>query len=104
MYIPGWTKSILGLIWSEERAITKNEILQELREATDIPGVAPTWLQPIQTRVIMLQSGMRAMMGAKIYASTVSADDANSEVLGINDVTSSLVDDASASASQQQHR
>ena len=44
------------------------------------------------------------MMGAKIYASTVSADDANSEVLGINDVTSSLVDDASASASQQQHR
>ena len=32
-----------------------------------MPGVAPTWLQPIQTRVIMLQSGLRAMMGAKIY-------------------------------------
>ncbi len=66
-YIPGWTKSILGLIWSEERTITKNEILEELRKATDMPGVAPTWLQPIQTRVIMLQSGLRAMMGAKIY-------------------------------------
>ncbi len=66
-YIPRWTKSILGLIWSEERTITKNEILEELRAATDMPGVAPTWLQPIQTRVIMLQSGLRAMMGAKIY-------------------------------------
>ncbi|MCP4312327.1 MAG: efflux RND transporter permease subunit, partial [Bacteroidetes bacterium] len=66
-YIPRRTKSILGLVWPEERAITKNEILEELREATNMPGVAPTWLQPIQTRVIMLQSGLRAMMGAKIY-------------------------------------
>jgi Cu(I)/Ag(I) efflux system membrane protein CusA/SilA len=66
-YIPQWTKSILGLIWSEERTITKNEILEELRKATDMPGAAPTWLQPIQTRVIMLQSGLRAMMGAKIF-------------------------------------
>ena len=66
-YIPQWTKSILGLIWSEGRTITKNEILEELRKATDMPGVAPTWLQPIQTRVIMLQSGLRAMMGAKIF-------------------------------------
>ncbi len=67
LYIPLWSKRLLGLIWSKERTITKNEILQELREATNMPGVAPTWLQPIQTRVIMLQSGMRAMMGAKIY-------------------------------------
>jgi Cu(I)/Ag(I) efflux system membrane protein CusA/SilA len=66
-YIPQWTKNILGLVWSEERTITKNEILEELREATNMPGAAPTWLQPIQTRVIMLQSGLRAMMGAKIY-------------------------------------
>jgi len=66
-YIPQWTKSILGLIWSDERTITKNEILEELRKATDMPGVVPTWLQPIQTRVIMLQSGLRAMMGAKIF-------------------------------------
>ena len=66
-YIPRWTKSILGLLWSEERTITKSEILEELRDATDMPGVAPTWLQPVQTRVIMLQSGLRAMMGAKIY-------------------------------------
>ncbi len=38
-----------------------------MQERTAITGVAPTWLQPIQTRVVMLQSGLRAMMGAKIF-------------------------------------
>lgn len=49
------------------RHITKQEILQELQKKTTIPGVLPTWLQPIQTRIVMLQTGFRAMMGVKIY-------------------------------------
>ena len=53
----------------EERLITKDEILAELRQKTAIPGVLPSWLQPIQTRIVMLQSGFRAMMGVKIYGS-----------------------------------
>ena len=53
----------------EERPITKDEILDELRKKTDIPGVLPSWLQPIQTRIVMLQSGFRAMMGVKIFGS-----------------------------------
>lgn len=64
-----WVKTRLAVIWPEERRITKDEILNELQEAADIPGVAPIWLQPIQTRVIMLASGFRAMMGAKIFGS-----------------------------------
>jgi Cu(I)/Ag(I) efflux system membrane protein CusA/SilA len=50
-----------------KRRITKDEILAELQAKTRIPGVLPTWLQPIQTRIVMLQSGFRAMMGAKIF-------------------------------------
>lgn len=65
--IPDWLKRWLAFIWPDKRTITKEEILDELREVSDMPGVAPTWLQPIQTRVVMLQSGLRAMMGAKIY-------------------------------------
>ena len=52
-----------------ERRITKQEIRQELQAKTAIPGVLPTWLQPIQTRIVMLQTGFRAMMGVKIYGS-----------------------------------
>ena len=66
---PGWLKKPLTWIWPEHRAITKNEILTELQEKTAIPGVLPTFLQPIQTRLVMLQTGFRAMMGVKIYGS-----------------------------------
>jgi Cu(I)/Ag(I) efflux system membrane protein CusA/SilA len=67
LWVPRFVKSFLSWFWPDERRITKNEILEDLREKTDITGVAPTWLQPIQTRVVMLQSGLRAMMGAKIF-------------------------------------
>ncbi len=59
----------LDYLWPEERPLTKQEVLQELQEKTAIPGVLPTWLQPIQTRIVMLQSGFRAMMGVKIFGS-----------------------------------
>ena len=64
---PQWLKPTVRWLWPDERTMTKEEILAELQERTDIPGVLPTWLQPIQTRLIMLQSGFRAMMGVKIY-------------------------------------
>ena len=66
---PDWMKKPLTWIWPEHRSITKNEILTELQEKTAIPGVLPTFLQPIQTRLVMLQTGFRAMMGVKIYGS-----------------------------------
>ncbi|QQS09072.1 MAG: efflux RND transporter permease subunit [Phycisphaerales bacterium] len=66
---PGFFRTPLSWVWSEERRFTKQEILAELQERTAIPGVLPTWLQPIQTRLVMLQTGFRAMMGVKIYGS-----------------------------------
>ncbi len=66
---PDWLKAPLAPVWPEERRVTKSEILAELQEATAIPGVLPTWLQPIQTRLVMLQTGFRAMMGVKIFGS-----------------------------------
>lgn len=45
-----------------------DDIWNEIVKATQLPGVtsAPK-LQPIQTRLIMLQTGMRAPMGIKVY-------------------------------------
>lgn len=76
---PAWLKAPLAWLLPETRAISKQEILDELQHKTDIPGVLPTWLQPIQTRIVMLQSGFRAMMGVKIYG----ADLAEIERLGL---------------------
>jgi Cu(I)/Ag(I) efflux system membrane protein CusA/SilA len=62
----------LRRFWPEERKITKDEILKELQANTAIPGVLPTWLQPIQTRIVMLQTGFRAMMGVKIFGADLN--------------------------------
>lgn len=70
--LPELLKAPFQFIWPEERRITKTEILRELQERTEIPGVLPTWLQPIQTRLVMLQTGFRAMMGVKIYGSNLA--------------------------------
>ncbi|MCB2206423.1 efflux RND transporter permease subunit [bacterium] len=45
-----------------------DDIWQEIVKASSIPGVtsAPK-LQPIETRLVMLQTGMRAPMGIKVY-------------------------------------
>jgi Cu(I)/Ag(I) efflux system membrane protein CusA/SilA len=64
---PDWIRRPLSSVWSEERPMTKAEILQELQAKAAVPGVLPTWLQPIQTRLVMLSSGFRAMMGVKIF-------------------------------------
>ncbi len=47
--------------------VTSDDIWDEVVKAADIPGVtsAPK-LQPISTRIIMLQTGMRAPMGIKV--------------------------------------
>ena len=45
-----------------------DDIWQEVVQATELPGVtsAPK-LQPIETRLVMLQTGMRAPMGIKVF-------------------------------------
>ena len=51
-----------------EHIKTPDDIWNEIIKVTKIPGVtsAPK-LQPIETRLVMLQTGMRAPMGIKVY-------------------------------------
>ena len=54
-----------------------NDIWAEITEVTQLPGVtsAPK-LQPIQTRLIMLQTGMRSPMGIKIKGNDIASIEA----------------------------
>lgn len=55
--------------WRPE-ILTPNDIWDEIVSASKIPGVTSSpKLQPIETRLVMLQTGMRAPMGIKIYGS-----------------------------------
>ncbi len=61
---------------------TKEDIWEEIVEVTRLPGItsAPK-LQPIQTRLIMLQTGMRAPMGIKIKGQNLDSIQAFGEKL-----------------------
>ena len=48
------------------RPRTLIEVRQLLSALSDIPGVAPSWLQPIETRVVMLSTGIRSLMALQI--------------------------------------
>ncbi|MCB0734275.1 MAG: efflux RND transporter permease subunit [Flavobacteriales bacterium] len=56
-----------------EHIHSSNDMWEEIARVTAIPGVtsAPK-LQPIETRLVMLQTGMRAPMGIKIYGPDLS--------------------------------
>jgi copper/silver efflux system protein len=59
--------------WRDEIR-TPDDIWQEIIAAASIPGVtsAPK-LQPIETRLVMLQTGMRAPMGVKVSGPTLQS-------------------------------
>lgn len=73
-----------GRYYRNWRAHIRNpdDIWQEIVKAAQLPGVtsAPK-LQPIETRIVMLQSGFRAPMGVKVYGPTLESIEAFSQKL-----------------------
>ncbi|WP_309386297.1 efflux RND transporter permease subunit [Cerasicoccus frondis] len=59
-------------LWRDEIK-SPDDIWDEIASVTQMPGVtsAPK-LQPIETRLVMLQTGMRAPMGVKVFAANLS--------------------------------
>jgi Cu(I)/Ag(I) efflux system membrane protein CusA/SilA len=51
---------------TERRPRTLAEVRGALAAITDIPGVAPSWLQPIETRVVMLSTGIRSLIALQV--------------------------------------
>ena len=54
--------------------ITKEDILQELERVSRVPGTTPSWLQPIETRIVMLQSDIRATMALRVMGAPLRPD------------------------------
>ena len=53
---------------------SKDDIWKEIVKVTHLPGVTTSpKLQPIETRLVMLQTGMRAPIGIKIYAQNLES-------------------------------
>ena len=57
----------------EQRPRTLAEVRTALAAITDIPGVAPSWLQPIETRVVMLSTGIRSLIALQVLGDDTDA-------------------------------
>ena len=55
------------------RPRTLREVRDTLALASDLTGVAPSWLQPIETRVVMLSTGIRSLMALQILGDDQAA-------------------------------
>ena len=71
-WAPGWLKSGLGKIWPEVRPLTKDELVQEMDDALQIPGQVNAWTMPIKARIDMLSTGVRTPVGVKIFGTDLT--------------------------------
>lgn len=54
--------------------MTKDKLIAELTtKLTQIPGYVPGFLQPIENRILMLSTGIRAQLGIKIFGNDIEA-------------------------------
>ncbi len=54
--------------------LTKAQLIEELTgKLTQVPGYVPGFLQPIENRVLMLSTGIRAQLGVKIFGNDLEA-------------------------------
>jgi len=81
------------------KGITKNDIIQELDQKLQIPGVTNGWTQPIINRINMLSTGVRTDIGLKIFGTNldtlehlaIQAEQILKEVPGAADVVAERV-------------
>jgi copper/silver efflux system protein len=69
------------LLWRK----TKDSVLSEMDSLVQVPGWANIWTQPIINRIDMLATGVRTMIGVKVYG-----DDLNEIQNVANDVAAAL--------------
>src|SRR4030095_4694681 len=54
--------------------LTRQKLVEELMaKLTQVPGYVPSFLQPIENRILMLSTGIRAQLGIKILGDNLDA-------------------------------
>ncbi len=67
---PHWTGSIFSRFKPDH--VTTEQLVDQMNEALQLPGVASAWTMPIKARIDMLTTGVRTPIGIKIYGSDLN--------------------------------
>ncbi|MFC1886072.1 efflux RND transporter permease subunit [Thermodesulfobacteriota bacterium] len=69
---PPRLKSPFARIWPEERYIIIDELIDDLDQAIQFPGLTNAWTMPIKTRIDMLSTGIKTPVGIKLMGPDLS--------------------------------
>ncbi len=61
-----WAKFALRKVWPEQGPISVDELITELNNAIQFPGLTNAWTMPIKTRIDMLSTGIKTPVGIKV--------------------------------------
>jgi Cu(I)/Ag(I) efflux system membrane protein CusA/SilA len=67
---PSWTQSPFRRIWPDR--ISTDELVGEMDQAMQFPGVVNAWTMPIKARIDMLTTGVRTPVGIKILGADLN--------------------------------
>jgi Cu(I)/Ag(I) efflux system membrane protein CusA/SilA len=62
--LPQWLKPVLRPMWPDR--ISREELVDEMDRALQLPGTTNAWTMPIKARLDMLSTGIRTPVGLKI--------------------------------------
>jgi len=62
---PDWLQAPLRHVWYDR--ITKDDVVNDLDQKLNFPGVTNAWTMPIKARIDMLSTGVRTPVGIKVY-------------------------------------
>ncbi len=80
-WAPSWLKPGLQRLWPEERPLSYDELLDEMDKTLRFPGMPNIFWMPIQTRTEMLATGIRSVLGVKVFGPDLeSIEQAGSQI------------------------
>jgi Cu(I)/Ag(I) efflux system membrane protein CusA/SilA len=69
-WAPDWLKSVFRTVWRDR--ISEEELITELNEKLQLPGISNAWTMPIKARLDMLSTGIRTPVGIKVSGSDLA--------------------------------
>jgi Cu(I)/Ag(I) efflux system membrane protein CusA/SilA len=66
---PEWLLPLLRRITSDR--LSTDQLVQQMNDALQLPGVRNAWTMPIKARIDMLTTGVRTPVGVKIYGTNI---------------------------------
>jgi Cu(I)/Ag(I) efflux system membrane protein CusA/SilA len=65
--LPEWLRPAAATILGAERALTYEELVEQMDQKMKFPGLQNAWTMPIRARIDMLSTGIRTPVGIKIF-------------------------------------